>query len=115
MARPGESSEKELQSWEEAKNTPYGKYPELITYTLGKMIGGNRSNMPERDTYEDNVYTRYLRECLNIQNKDVFEAMEDQYTVNVDMVIDRIGRASGCHGHRRSGDSDPACRGGNDC
>lgn len=43
--------------------------------------------MPERDTYEDNVYTRYLRECLNIQNKDVFEAMEDQYTVNVDMAI----------------------------
>ena len=75
MARPGESSEKELQAWEEAKNTPYGKYPELITYTLGKMTGGNRSNMPERDTYEDNVYTRYLRECLNIQNKDVFEAM----------------------------------------
>ena len=87
MARPGESSEKELQAWEEAKNTPYGKYPELITYTLGKMTGGNRSNMPERDTYEDNVYTRYLRECLNIQNKDVFEAMEDQYTVNVDMAI----------------------------
>lgn len=87
MTRPGESSEKELQAWEEAKNTPYGKYPELITYTLGKMTGGNRSNMPERDTYEDNVYTRYLRECLNIQNKDVFEAMEDQYTVNVDMAI----------------------------
>ena len=54
MARSGESPEKELQAWEEAKNTPYGKYPELITYTLGKMIGGNRSNMPERDTYEDN-------------------------------------------------------------
>ena len=87
MARSGESPEKELQAWEEAKNTPYGKYPELITYTLGKMTGGNRSNMPERDTYEDNVYTRYLRECLNIQNKDVFEAMEDQYTANVDMAI----------------------------
>ena len=87
MARSEESSEKEKQAWEEAKTTPYGKYPELITYTLGKMTGGNRSNMPEQDTYEDNVYTRYLRECLNIQNEDVFEAMEDQYTANVDMVI----------------------------
>ena len=87
VARSEESSEKEKQAWEEAKTTPYGKYPELITYTLGKMIGGNRSNMPEQDTYEDNVYTRYLRECLNIQNEDVFEAMEDQYTANVDMVI----------------------------
>ena len=87
VARSEESSEKEKQAWEEAKTTPYGKYPELITYTLGKMTGGNRSNMPEQDTYEDNVYTRYLRECLNIQNEDVFEAMEDQYTANVDMVI----------------------------
>ena len=25
--------------------------------------------MPEGDTYEDNVYTRYLREALNIQNE----------------------------------------------
>ena len=48
--------------WEEAASTPYGKYPELVTYTLGKMIGDNNSNMPEGDTYEDNVYTRYLKE-----------------------------------------------------
>ena len=26
---------------EEAITTPYGKYPELITYTLGKMSGHN--------------------------------------------------------------------------
>lgn len=73
--------------WEEAAFTPYGKYPELITYTLGKMIGDNNSNMPEGDTYEDNVYTRYLKETLNIQNEDVFEEKEEQYTTNVQMAI----------------------------
>ena len=74
-------------SWEEAASTPYGKYPSLVTYTLGKMTGENNSNMPEGDTYEDNVYTRYLREALNIQNEDVFEESEEQYTSNVRMAI----------------------------
>ena len=74
-------------SWEEAASTPYGKYPSLVTYTLGKMTGENNSNMPEGDTYEDNVYTRYLREALNIQNEDVFEESEEQYAANVRMAI----------------------------
>ncbi|HIY60066.1 MAG TPA: extracellular solute-binding protein [Candidatus Eisenbergiella pullistercoris] len=73
--------------WEEAASTPYGKYPSLVTYTLGKMTGENNSNMPEGDTYENNVYTRYLREALNIQNEDVFEESEEQYTANVRMAI----------------------------
>lgn len=59
--------------WEEAANTPLGKYPETVEYTLGKIAGANNANMPVGDTYEDNAYTRYLREILNIQNVDVFE------------------------------------------
>lgn len=82
-----EITEGEQKAWEEASGTPYGKYPELVTYTLGKMNGENNSNMPEGDTYENNVYTRYLRETLNIQNVDVFEENSDQYTTNVEMVI----------------------------
>lgn len=31
----------------EAKTTPYGRYPETITYTLAKMTGVNNSNLPE--------------------------------------------------------------------
>ena len=64
-------------TFEEARTTPYGKYPECDTYTLGKMAGGNNSNMPKGDTYENNAYTRYLKEMLNVQNKDTFEAYED--------------------------------------
>ena len=72
--KAGEETAKEAAAlsgagWEEAAATPYGKYPELVTYTLGKMTGDNNSNMPEGDTYENNVYTRYLRETLNIQNE----------------------------------------------
>lgn len=62
---------------EEAKTTPFGRYPEEVTYTLGKMTGTNNSNMPDGDTYENNAYTRYLKELLNIQNINAFEASTD--------------------------------------
>lgn len=74
--------------WQEAEHTPYGKYPETVTYTLGKISGGNHSNLLAGDTYEDNGYTRYLKKMLNIQNKDVFE-LEDgnQYEEAVEIAI----------------------------
>ena len=65
----------------------YGKYPELVTYTLGKMTGANNSNLPKGETYENNAYTRYLREYFNIQNKDVFEEKNDQYNVSVSVAM----------------------------
>ncbi len=74
--------------WEEAATTPYGKYPESVTYTLGKMTGGNNSNMPAGDTYEDNAYTRYLKNMLNVQNEDVFEAADNEYDDIVSMAIE---------------------------
>lgn len=70
-----------------ASTTPLGEYPELITYTLGKEISTNNSNMPSGDTYEDNAYTRYLREKLNIQNVNKFESMGDQYNTEVSMSV----------------------------
>ena len=66
------STEEDQRAWEEAASTPYGKYPELVTYTLGQMSGSNNSNLPEGETYEDNAYTRYLREMLNIQNDNIY-------------------------------------------
>lgn len=85
--KQAEMTDDERQAWEEAAATPYGKYPSLVTYTLGKMNGENNSNMPAGDTYEDNVYTRYLRETLNIQNENVFEENGEQYGTNVKMAI----------------------------
>ena len=70
-----------------ARTTPYGKYPEQLTYTLGKLSGANNSNLPDGETYENNAYTRLLNERLNVQNQDVFEAMDEKYTDNMTMVI----------------------------
>lgn len=61
--------------WDTAQSTPLGRYPELVTYTLGKMTSENNSNMPSADTYEDNNYTRYLRDLLNVQNENAFEGV----------------------------------------
>lgn len=43
--------------------------------------------MPAGDTYEDNAYTRYLLEKLNIQNVNEFESMGDKYNTEVSMSI----------------------------
>ena len=51
----------DTEAWQKAEESPYAAYPELVTYTLGQMSGVNNSNLPDGDTYEDNVYTRYLR------------------------------------------------------
>ena len=58
--------------WKKASTTPYGKYPELVTYTLGQMSGANNSNLPAGNTYEDSAYTRYLKEILNVQNENAY-------------------------------------------
>lgn len=55
------SSVKDRENWDIAETSPLGKYPELVTYTLGQMKGTNNSNLPEGQTYEDNAYTRYLK------------------------------------------------------
>ena len=77
MACSCSNNNKDIISTEEqselAKTTPLGKYPETISYTLGKQISSNNSNMPEGDTYENNAYTRYLLEKLNIKNVNAFE------------------------------------------
>ena len=74
-------------TWETAAQTPYGAYPELVTYTLGQMSGANNSNLPDGNTYDDNAYTRYLRKILNIQNKSVYMEREDRYDEFVNILV----------------------------
>lgn len=80
-------TEESRKAWEEASSTPYGKYPELVTYTLGQMKGANNSNLPSGETYEDNAYTRYLREMLNIQNESVYMESEDRYDEFINILV----------------------------
>jgi putative aldouronate transport system substrate-binding protein len=84
------SSEKEpetktVATSEELK--PYGKYKETVTYTVGKATPGI-PKLPEGQTYEDNAYTQYLKETLNIQNVNKFEAQSgDAYDQKVSMAV----------------------------
>ena len=82
------SKEEYDQQMQEAATTPYGKYPETIYYSLGKVTGDNNSNMPAGDTYENNEYTRYLLDKINVQNKDAFEENEcNDYDKQASMAI----------------------------
>ena len=43
------------------------KYTRACHIHAWKMTGANNSNLPKGETYENNAYTRYLREYFNIQ------------------------------------------------
>ena len=81
------SRQEYAEQMQAAVSSPFGAYPETVVYTLGKMISTNNSNMPAGDTYEDNAYTRYIKEVINVQNRDVFEEADKQYDTNVSMAI----------------------------
>lgn len=80
-------SEEYRRAMEKSETTPYGAYPELVTYTLAQISGANNSNLPEGDTYEDNAYTRYLRKMLNIQNDTVYMDTEERYSELVNILV----------------------------
>lgn len=81
------SSVKDRENWDIAETSPLGKYPELVTYTLGQMKGTNNSNLPEGQTYEDNAYTRYLKKTLNVQNKNIFMESEERYDEALNILV----------------------------
>jgi putative aldouronate transport system substrate-binding protein len=65
---------------------PFGAYESEITYTLGRMTLQN-PKLPEGDTYEDNAYTRYVKERLNAVAVDEFEATGEDYDRQVSLAI----------------------------
>lgn len=81
------SSVKDRENWDIAETSPLGKYPELVTYTLGQMKGTNNSNLPEGQTYEDNAYTRYLKKTLDVQNKNIFMESEERYDEALNILV----------------------------
>ena len=86
-------TEEEKAAWDEAANDPYGKYPETVTYTTGYNLTNQgadtlKGTAYENDTTEDNAYTRYLKEVLNVQNENQFEAVTGpDYDQKVSMAI----------------------------
>lgn len=78
-------------AWEEAMTTPFGKYPETVTYTVGQMAAkySTLSGTPyEKDNATNNVWTRYFKDKLNVQNTTKFEANDGtDYGQKVSMSI----------------------------
>ena len=86
-------SDEEKAAWEAAANDPYGKYPETVVYTTGYNLTNQGADTLagtpyENDTPSDNAYTRYLKEVLNVQNENEFEAITGpDYDQKVSMAI----------------------------
>ncbi|WP_106769020.1 extracellular solute-binding protein [Paenibacillus faecalis] len=90
---PAEESAVDMNdpAWKEAKTTPFAPYPETVTYTVGQTAG-NYSALDgtpyEDDNATNNVWTRYLKDKLNVQNEIAFEANDGtDYEQKVSMAI----------------------------
>jgi putative aldouronate transport system substrate-binding protein len=53
---------------------PFGKYAEPITLTYGKAVDPTDKSLPAGDTPENNQYSRYVKEQLNIDTKVSWQA-----------------------------------------
>jgi putative aldouronate transport system substrate-binding protein len=86
---PKDSTSDVSEQWNLAKTTPDAPYPEEVTYTIGLQVSANVT-FPEgsNDTAENNGYTRLYKNKLNIQNKNIFEAVDgEDYEQKVSMAI----------------------------
>ncbi len=70
----------------QTEDGPFSAYPEEITYTLGRQTIQN-PKLPDGDTYENNAYTRFVKEKLNAVAVDAFEANGDDYDRQVSLAI----------------------------
>ncbi|MCM3782298.1 extracellular solute-binding protein [Neobacillus mesonae] len=53
---------------------PFGKYSETITLNYGKSVDPTDNSLPSGDTPENNQYSRYVKEQLNIDTKVSWQA-----------------------------------------
>ena len=78
-------------AWNKAMTTPFGKYPETVKYTVGITAGSYTSlkgTKYEGDNNSNNAWTRYIKEKLNVQSENLFEANDgDDYEQKVSMAI----------------------------
>lgn len=65
---------------------PMAKYDQPIVVNTGRQTTTN-ARLPKGDTYENNEYTRILKEKLNIVIKDAFEANGADYDRQVSLAV----------------------------
>ncbi|MGC5772773.1 extracellular solute-binding protein [Paenibacillus pabuli] len=59
---------------EEGPADPFGKYEQAITLTYGKEVDPTDKSLPAGDTPENNQYSRYVKDNLNIDTKVTWQA-----------------------------------------
>lgn len=65
---------------------PMAKYDQSVVINTGRQTATN-ARLPKGDTYENNEYTRILKEKLNIVIKDAFEANGADYDRQVSLAM----------------------------
>ena len=69
-----------------AEDGVMGSYQQELECSMGRRTLAN-PKFPEGDSYEDNAYTRYVAEKLNIRIRDEFEANGEDYDRQVSLAI----------------------------
>jgi putative aldouronate transport system substrate-binding protein len=53
---------------------PFGKYDETVTISIGKGVDPTDKSLPGGDTPENNQYTRYIKDTINLETKIAWQA-----------------------------------------
>ncbi|MDQ1913943.1 extracellular solute-binding protein [Paenibacillus sp. GD4] len=57
-----------------APGDPFGKYEKAVTINIGKEVNPSDKTLPPGDSTENNQYTRYVKEQLNVEVKNAWQA-----------------------------------------
>ncbi|WP_199620790.1 extracellular solute-binding protein [Paenibacillus alkalitolerans] len=80
------SSEAGQESEAPANIDPYGPVAEKVTITIGKAVAAD-PKLPEGSTVEDNEYTRFIEDKLNVDFKHAWQATGDAYAQKVSLSV----------------------------
>ena len=81
-----ETGKTQVETKETNSVNPLEPYEKEITLTMGRQTIQN-SKLPDGDTYEDNAYTRWVKDVLNIKIINEFEANGDDYSRQVSLSL----------------------------
>ncbi len=75
------------QQIDEDLDGPLSRYDNTVVLQIGKAVSQDDGSLPAGDTLENNVYTRYTNEILNIDTQIVWQASGEAYGQKVKMSI----------------------------
>ncbi|MCZ4141865.1 sugar ABC transporter substrate-binding protein, partial [Escherichia coli] len=76
----------EAGKYEVTPGDPFSAYKDEITVTMGRVTTAN-PKLPAGDTYENNAYTRLVKDTFNAKIKDQFKDNGEDYSSQVSLAI----------------------------